>query len=257
MTSSQKNNTNKHRPLSQNDPTPLYFRLYSRLKQNILDGTLKHGSQLPTEKELSRVHNISRVTAIRALNELAADGLVSRQRAIGTHVTHKYTPKPVRAPLIGMLQEIESMARHSVVKVIEINDERPPAEVSDKFNLNNEDTTLKMIRVRSQDKEPFGYYISWSRGLGSCISEDSLKTNSRLEIFRKNGIHITHVKQTLTAVSASAEVASELEVEPGFSLLKLVRESFDKNENLVDFLVALYHPERFQYQMDLTVESEP
>jgi GntR family transcriptional regulator len=156
-----------------------------------------------------------------------------------------------------MLQEIESMARHSVVKVIEINDERPPAEVSDKFNLNNEDTTLKMIRVRSQDKEPFGYYISWSRGLGSCISEDSLKTNSRLEIFRKNGIHITHVKQTLTAASASAEVASELEVEPGFSLLKLVRESFDKNENLVDFLVALYHPERFQYQMDLTVESEP
>ena len=257
MTSSQKNNTNKHRPLSQNDPTPLYFRLYSRLKQNILDGTLKHGSQLPTEKELSQVHNISRVTAIRALNELAADGLVSRQRAKGTHVTHKYTPKPVKAPLIGMLQEIESMARHSVVKVIEINDERPPAEVSDKFNLNNEDTTLKMIRVRSQDKEPFGYYISWSRGLGSCISEDSLKTNSRLEIFRKNGIHITHVKQTLTAASASAEVASELEVEPGFSLLKLVRESFDKNENLVDFLVALYHPERFQYQMDLTVESEP
>ena len=182
---------------------------------------------------------------------------MSRQRAIGTHVTHKYTPKPVKAPLIGMLQEIESMARHSVVKVIEINDERPPAEVSDKFNLNNEDTTLKMIRVRSQDKEPFGYYISWSRGLGSCISEDSLKTNSRLEIFRKNGIHITHVKQTLTAASASAEVASELEVEPGFSLLKLVRESFDKNENLVDFLVALYHPERFQYQMDLTVESEP
>ena len=84
----KKNHTNKRRPLSQTDPTPLYFRLYSRLKQNILDGTLKHGSQLPTEKELSQVHNISRVTAIRELNELAADGLVSRQRAKGTHDTH-------------------------------------------------------------------------------------------------------------------------------------------------------------------------
>jgi len=255
MASSPKNNTNKRRPLSQTDPTPLYFRLYSRLKQNILDGTLKHGSQLPTEKELSQVHNISRVTAIRALNELAADGLVSRQRAKGTHVTHKYTPKPVKAPLIGMLQEIESMARHSVVKVIEINDVLPPAEVSGTFNLTAEETTLKMIRVRIRDGEPFGYYISWSRGLDASISEDSLKTNSRLEIFRKNGIHITHVQQTLTAVPASVEVASELEVESGFPLLKLVRQSFDKDENLVDFLVALYHPERFQYQMDLTVES--
>lgn len=256
MTTSQQKNTKKHRPLSQNDPTPLYHRLYTRLKQDILDGTLKHGSQLPTEHELSRVFSISRVTAIRALNELAADGLVTRQRAKGTHVTHKYTPKPVKAPLIGMLQDIESMARHSVVKVIELNDTLPPADVRDTFNLTSEEKTLKMIRVRSRDGEPFGYYISWSRGLDDTISLDTIKSTPRLEIFRQNGVHITHVKQILTAMPASVEVAAELQVEPGFSLLKLVRQSFDEQEQLVDFLIALYHPDRFQYHMDLTVEPE-
>jgi GntR family transcriptional regulator len=55
---------------------------------------------------------------------------------------------------------------------------------------------------------------------------------------------------------ASVEVAAELQVEPGFSLLKLVRQSFDEQEQLVDFLIALYHPDRFQYHMDLTVEPE-
>lgn len=217
---------------------------------------MKHGSQLPTEHELSRVFSISRVTAIRALNELAADGLVTRQRAKGTHVTHKYTPKPVKAPLIGMLQDIESMARHSVVKVIELNDTPPPADVRDTFNLTSEEKTLKMIRVRSRDGEPFGYYISWSRGLDDTISIDTIKSTPRLEIFRQNGVHITHVKQILTAMPASVEVAAELQVEPGFSLLKLVRQSFDEQEQLVDFLIALYHPDRFQYHMDLTVEPE-
>ena len=118
MTTSQQNNTKKHRPLSQNDPTPLYHRLYTRLKQDILDGTLKHGSQLPTEHELSRVFSISRVTAIRALNELAADGLVTRQRAKGTHVTHKYTPKPVKAPLIGMLKTLSQWLGTQLLRLL-------------------------------------------------------------------------------------------------------------------------------------------
>jgi GntR family transcriptional regulator len=148
------------------------------------------------------------------------------------------------------------MARHSVVKVIELNDTPPPADVRDTFNLTSEEKTLKMIRVRSRDGEPFGYYISWSRGLDDTISLDTIKSTPRLEIFRQNGVHITHVKQILTAMPASVEVAAELQVEPGFSLLKLVRQSFDEQEQLVDFLIALYHPDRFQYHMDLTVEPE-
>ena len=119
-----------------------------------------------------------------------------------------------------------------------------------------EEKMLKMIRVRIRDGEPFGYYISWSRGLDDTISVETIKSTPRLEIFRQNGVHITHVKQILTAMPASVEVAAELQVEPGFSLLKLVRQSFDKQEQLVDFLIALYHPERFQYHMDLTVEPE-
>ena len=43
----------------------------------------------------------------------AAENLVQRRRGKGTHVTYQYTPKPVQAPLMGMLQEIESMARQA------------------------------------------------------------------------------------------------------------------------------------------------
>ncbi len=105
--------------LSQDAPTPLYFRLYSLLKDAILNGTIGTGIQMPTEQQLAETFGVSRITAKRAMDELAAENLVERRRGKGTHVTYQYKPGPVKAPLVGMLQEIESMARHSDVKVID------------------------------------------------------------------------------------------------------------------------------------------
>ena len=99
--------------LSKESPTPMYFQLYNLLKTCIVDGTFTNGTRLPTEKELSDEFGISRITAKRSLDELAAEGLVDRRRGKGTHVIYKYQPQPVHAPLTGMLQEIESMALNS------------------------------------------------------------------------------------------------------------------------------------------------
>lgn len=244
----------QHNPLKENSPTPLYYQLYSLLKQNILNGSLEDGTQLPTELGLSEKFDISRITAKRALDELAAEGLVARRRAKGTHVTHKYEPKPVKAPLVGMLQELEFMGKHSDAKVLEVILARPPTVIAQEFGLAEGETALKMTRVRSRDNEPFGYYTSWSVGLNQGTDKATLESLTRLEVFRKNGIEIKHVKQILSAKAATPEVAAELGVEAGFPLLSLTRRSFDENEKLVDYLHVRYHPGRFQYHMDLTPE---
>jgi GntR family transcriptional regulator len=241
--------------LNENSPTPLYFQLYSLIKQNILNGNLEDGTQLPTEATLSKAFDISRITAKRALDELAAENLVERRRAKGTHVTHKYELKPVKAPLVGMLQELEFLGQHSEAKVLEVLDTKPPAMIAKEFDLLEDQTLLKVTRVRSRGNEPFGYYTSWSKGLVKHNSKADFERITRLEVFRLNNIDIKHVKQTLTAKAASPEVAAELGVEVGFPLLSLVRRSFDQQENLVDYLHVRYHPERFQYQMDLTPEG--
>jgi GntR family transcriptional regulator len=241
--------------LSEASPTPLYFQLYNILRQNIVDGTLDNGVQLPTELQLSQKFNVSRITAKRALDELSAEGLVARKRAKGTHVTHKYEPKPIKAPLIGMLQELEFMGQHSNAKVLNVASIRPPREIATEFKLSNEEMLLQMTRVRSRGKESFAYYTSWSKGLDKHIDVAMLESKTRLQIFKMNGIEIKHIKQMLSAEAASTEIAEALDVEAGYPLLTLVRRSFDKNENLVDYLHARYHPERFQYYMDLMPES--
>ncbi len=244
--------------LNQDAPTPLYFRLYRLLKDAILNGTMAHGAQMPTEQQLAENFGVSRITAKRAMDELAAEGLVERRRGKGTHVIYEYEPQPLKAPLVGMLQEIESMARRSEVKVLECQRSRPPASVRDMLGLDEKDKALHLLRVRSRDGLPFGYYASWTSRLDKPVSKRDFARAPRLQIFRKQGLELSHVIQTIGAVAATQELAQHLDTSPGAPLLSLVRQSFiseDGEEKLVDYLEVFYHPDRFQYRMDLNLDD--
>ena len=244
--------------LSGDAPTPLYFRLYSLLKDAILNGTIDNGAQMPTEQQLAETFGVSRITAKRAMDELAEEKLVERHRGKGTHVTYQYSPQPVKAPLIGMLQEIESMARHSDVKVLECRNAAPPANIREALGLEDKDKALHLVRVRSRDGQPFGYYVSWTSGLRKGVGKRDFQKLPRLAIFRKQGLKISHVTQTISAVAATAELAQHLEADYGDPLISLTRQSYETHngtEQLVDQLQVYYHPERFQYRMDLELDK--
>jgi len=243
--------------LSEHSPTPLYHQLYLLLRESILNGSLVHGARLPAEKDLARAFSISRITAKRAMDELAAGGLVRRERGRGSYVTHRYRPQPIKAPLIGMLSEIEDMARHSTVRVLENELLPPPAPIREEFGLGEQDKALSLVRVRLADGLPFGFYRSWTVGLRGKVTNQELREKPRLEIFRDNGLGIAHVRQVLSATAATAEVATTLDVAEGAPLISLLRRSFNDREELVDYLHVLYHPDRFQYQMDLRPEKTP
>ena len=243
--------------LNKESPTPLYHQLYSLLHGLILNGTLPAGERMPTEEQLSTIFLVSRITAKRAMDELAADKLVERRRGKGTHVIYKYTPTPVAAPLIGMLQEIESMARNSRASILECEMMRPPQDIRDELELDASDTALHLIRVRERGGLNFGYYMSWTAGVEKPVNQKLLETTPRLTYFRDNGLEITHVTQTISACAASSECAHALSIPEGSPLLSLTRRSYSRvneQEHLMDYLHVLYNPELFQYKMDLKLD---
>jgi len=248
----------QRRILNSNSPAPLYFQLHQLLKKCILDGTIEHGVRLPTEKDLALEFGISRITAKRAMDELSKEQLINRQRGKGSHVIYQYNPKPVQAPLVGMLQEIESMARNSRAIVLDCAMLQPPQEIRKELELGHGETALYLERVREREGLRFGYYVSWTRGVRKPRNPKVFEKTPRLTYFRECGLEVTHVKQTLRAVGASPVAAEILGVEPGSPLLSLLRRSYnhaDEREHLMDFLQVLYHPERFQYRMDLKLDE--
>lgn len=71
---------------------PLYQRIADGLRQQINDGTLAPGSQLPTEIELREQYNASRNTIRDAIKRLISLNLIETRPGQGTFVTAKVDP---------------------------------------------------------------------------------------------------------------------------------------------------------------------
>ena len=238
-------------------PTPLYHQLYSILKGMIVEDVLSYGERVPTESELADLFSVSRITSKRALDELAAEGFVERRRGRGTHVIYQYTPRPVQAPLTGMLQEIESMARNSRAIILESDMKAPPEDVREEMGLNDE-SVLHLRRVRERDGLKFGLYTSWTAGVTMPADPSIFETTPRLSFFRENGLELSHVTQTITAKLATHSSATALDVSVGSPLLSLTRRSYQQRGNgeeaLMDWMEVLYNPDHFQYSMELKLD---
>ena len=234
---------------------PLYHQLYSVLRESILDGTIPYDAQMPTEQQLAATFDVSRITAKRAMDELAGEGLIARFRGKGSHVIYQYQPQPVRAPLVGMLENLVEMGKHSIVRVLSCEEAVPPADVREQLGLDNGETVHKLVRVRSNEEgEPYAYYVSWTKGITRGFTKANLEKTPRLDVIRDNGIKLTKMKQVLSAENASGYIADELGVEPGAALLSIRRQSHNEDGEVVDVLDCLYNPNRFQYAMVLSLD---
>jgi GntR family transcriptional regulator len=74
--------------VNRRDPTPLHEQLAAILREQIASGEVT--DMLPSESYLQQQHGVSRGTVRRAIEMLAAEGLVFTIRARGTFVG----PKP-------------------------------------------------------------------------------------------------------------------------------------------------------------------
>jgi LacI family transcriptional regulator len=91
-----------------------YQRIIGELKRQILEGTLKPHSKVPSTKQLQEIYGVSSITAIRALRDLTTEGVIYQKPGVGSFVTDRgpdlaggthggLLPDTVRTRLIGLV----------------------------------------------------------------------------------------------------------------------------------------------------------
>ena len=80
--------------------TSKYRKIFEELRRDIRDGLYQRGMPLPSEEALVRKYKVSRITAVRAMDELVRCGLVYRKRGAGTFATKTARQESGRLGLI-------------------------------------------------------------------------------------------------------------------------------------------------------------
>ena len=87
--------TGKLGPAPESDPAlrqSKHRRVFDHLLASIQSGELKPGDRLPSEAELGKFFDASRITVAKAVHDLQRMGLVSRRPGSGTHVLAENSP---------------------------------------------------------------------------------------------------------------------------------------------------------------------
>lgn len=233
-------------------PTPLYHQIYALLREQILDGVYADNELVPTEQELTERFGVSRITAKRALDELASEGLVVRRRGKGTTVASRVAVPAVSANISGLLENLLMMGLKTKVDIIDFGYVSATNDVCRALDIPDGTEVQRAVRVRSLDGAPLSYTTSYvPAALGRTYGRKDLAARPLLELLERAGVLIGSADQSIGAVLADARVAPRLGVRVGSPLLSVTRTVFDQHGRPVEYIAILYRPDRYQYRMKL------
>lgn len=134
-----------------------YFKVYQEIKDQIEEGLIQAGTQLPTEAELQKKYNVSRDTIRKALQRLEMEGIINRRAAVGTFVR---SIKSVYT-LSSMSSFSEQMRSRGVVPSSDLESISVTSEIHedirDRLQLGSEAKCYIVKRVRRGDGIPMAY----------------------------------------------------------------------------------------------------
>ena len=71
------------------DKKPLYMQVIDKLRERIKSGDFEYDVPFVTEDRITKEFGVSRITAIRALEELEKAGIINRKRGSGSFVSRE------------------------------------------------------------------------------------------------------------------------------------------------------------------------
>ncbi|MCZ4292112.1 GntR family transcriptional regulator [Hoeflea alexandrii] len=238
--------------LDPNARVPLYHQIFLILRNRIFGGEVRPGELVPGEQELAAEFNVSRITAKRALNELAGAGLVVRERGRGTRVTHRPKAPAVTSSIDGWLENISLMGIATEARVLDFGYLAASEDIAQALELDPGTEVQHAVRVRRLDGEPMSYLVTYvPADIGRQYDREDLDTKPLLLLLELAGVKVASARQTISATLADSEVAGALSVHAGSPLIEVRRVVRDSSGRPVEYIRVLYRPDIYRFEMSM------
>ena len=249
--------------MNQSLPLPKYHQIYLVLCEQLQEGKFDEG--LPGELALMKQFSVARVTVRRALQQMAEEGLIKREPGRGTRPVKRDASGALstandasvtgsqQARLTGLLENLVTMGLRTSVKVLSVQTLLAPKEIQEKLQILPTDWVQKAERVRSTREGPLSHITTWvPSAIAKGFGQRELSQKPILVLLEEAGVKVGRAEQTISARLADAEMARHLDVPVGSALLSVRRLIYDQQEKPVQWLLGLYRPDRYEYQMQLS-----
>jgi len=134
-------------------PAPLYQQVKNHVLGLIADGSLGAGARVPSEQELVHTLGVARMTANRALRELAAQGVIVRVAGVGSFVAEE-KPRSTLLHIANIAEEIRQRGHAHRFTPISVEAVAASLDVADALHLPPEARVFHLRGVHFENDVP-------------------------------------------------------------------------------------------------------
>ena len=113
---------------------PKYIQLAKILRDKILAQEYRPEEQIPTEADLCKEYNVSRITVREAINKLVQENFLDRRQGRGTYVVHQKLRRNI-AKVYSFSSDMRQLGLRPSSRVLSITREQADSAVAEKLHL--------------------------------------------------------------------------------------------------------------------------
>jgi GntR family histidine utilization transcriptional repressor len=216
-----------------------YLQVKDFILERIAGGSLRAGERVPSENELTRTLTVSRMTANRALRELAADGVLVRVAGVGTFVAEQRVhahPLEVR----NIADEIRARGHEYRVKVLALDSVSASRELAERCGVKPGAQLDYSLLTHFEDAAPLQVeerYVNPQVAPG-YLRNDFSRTTPHEFLIRVAPLQ--RAEHIVRALVPERRIRRLLRLEAGEACLLIMRRTFSHGR--IASVADLYHP---------------
>lgn len=233
---------------------PRYMQLYRHMASLITSGRLEALSQLPTERELTDMTGVSRVTIRKAVSQLVTDNLIEQRRGAGTFVKAQNSKLDYSlTSLASFTENLLARGMNSTSQVLSHGIFAPSPDEFSALGIPTNEQVSRVSRLRSAD----GVIMALeSSSLPTDILPNPEKvTTSLYQLLRASGSAPTRAIQRINAINLTARDAEILKMSEGAAVLSIDRTAYLSTGRPIEFTRGLYRSDIYDFASDLRLET--
>ncbi|HEX5807639.1 MAG TPA: GntR family transcriptional regulator [Anaerolineales bacterium] len=220
------------------------------LRQAIVGGTFRPGSQLPTEAELCEVLGVSRTVVREALRVLEDDGFVVRRHGVGTFVRNQPILKNLNVNF-GITEMIESAGLKAGTSHLALQNETADQEKAEQLRVAIGTPLVTIERVRTADGRPVVFSIDTvTQALiqRAGFAPQRLLNESIYSLLQTSlGQIIDYGIARLLPVASPVHVAEKLQLPPDALALYISQTDYSSNDEPLIYSCEYHLPDAFDF----------
>lgn len=239
---------------------PLYLQVEASLKEMIEGLVYSPGDQIPSERELSEALGVSRMTVRRAVENLTRRGLLERRSTQGTYVKQPQVLRRVGKEFAqGLTQMLRMTGAAPGSRLLLFEIIPAPVKIAEKLQLRVGEMAVVLRRLRLANGTPFCIetsYLPQKLVPGLCAEDFALENTSLYAILRERyAIEVSKNDETLKMSYATPEEAELLGLRPNSPIILLRSVISNENDQAVEYLKSVNHPERVVFHSTAVIRS--